>query len=259
MKKRLLCTQLPSKEKPSLLNETEAHHAIVVLRLRDGEPIAALDGQGHQATVILRLIEGPPRLEYSEPHMTASTLARLPLTLEMAVIKGNAMEWCIEKAVELGVEKFFPILTDFTVIQIKEKGPGAFRERWQKIADQALKQCGRLYRMEVQLPIQLESHLQNFQEASITRLWCDETSRSAAPYLPHALNFDRPLHLLIGPEGGWSPKEITLLSTHAHTHRTHLGPLILRAETAALFAVSVIASQFFANLVHPQPINSQSP
>ena len=62
----------------------------------------------------------------------------------MAVLKGPSMEWVIEKSVELGVKLFIPVITDHTVVQFKSKGPEVFKERWQKIADQALKQCNRL-------------------------------------------------------------------------------------------------------------------
>jgi 16S rRNA (uracil1498-N3)-methyltransferase len=144
------------------------------------------------------------------------------------------------------------------VIQIKNKGPEAFRDRWQKIADQALKQCGRLNRMEVSLPISLEDLLsQSSEESSHLRLWCDEAGTSESPYILNVLQENssapadskKPWRLLVGPEGGWSHLERELLLKESQLSsggrisiRVHLGSLILRAETAALFGISLMAS-----------------
>jgi len=261
MKKRLLCPILPQPNRPVILPESEAHHATKVLRLRDGEIIEALDGKGHKMFTTLRVHKGPVRLEYLEPQSTHSMTDEgaliLPTVLEMAVLKGEAMEWVIEKAVELGVQELIPVLTAHTVVQMKNKGPESFRERWQKIADQSLKQCGRLERMEVKTPISLEALISsNFAGL---RLWCDEASKNEAPFLLDYLNSLSSeallnLRVLIGPEGGWSQQERTFLGNAPLSSplissgppsgalsiiRVGLGPHILRAETAALFATSL--------------------
>jgi len=167
------------------------------------------------------------------------------------------MEWIVEKAVELGVQRLIPVVTNHTVVQMKKKGPKAFQERWQKIADQALKQCGRLHRLEVDLPIPLEDVLsQRPPTSKMTRLWCDETSTGESPYLlnwllTHPLPPSGTIHLLIGPEGGWSSQEKSLLTQEVsishpglqvECYRIDLGPQILRAETAAVFGASLLTS-----------------
>jgi 16S rRNA (uracil1498-N3)-methyltransferase len=255
--KRLLCERLPKPNRPTDLSESEAHHAVRVLRLRDGEKVEALDGNGNAATVLLRTRGGPPRIEFDDsaadgPSKTGLTRQKpSPLTLEMAVLKGDAMEWVIEKAVELGVRTLIPVLTDFTVVQVKAKGPETFQARWQKIADQALKQCGRLEKMLVELPLELERLLASPSDGTkIARAWCDEVAprenvAELSQWLasPRAIAAER-IHLLIGPEGGWSPKERELLGSPAgrFTERVSLGELVLRAETAALFGVSLASS-----------------
>ena len=155
MKKRLLCPMLPQPGKMVLLSEGEAHHSTRVLRLVDGDRVEAIDGKGHRIIAILRLRGGPARLEYEAAVDSGNTVSQKdapPIVLEMSVLKGQAMEWVIEKAVELGVSSFIPVLTDHTVVQMKSKTPDLFQQRWQKIADQALKQCGRLEAMKVTLP-----------------------------------------------------------------------------------------------------------
>jgi 16S rRNA (uracil1498-N3)-methyltransferase len=250
MKKRLLCSNLPERNKPTALSESEAHHATKVLRLGDGELIEALDGKGHKMVTTLRVHNGPVRLEYLEPQNSVSTPMELeplllPTVLEMAVLKGEAMEWVIEKAVELGIQEVVPVLTAHTVVQMKNKGPELFRERWQKIADQALKQCGRLNRMEIKTPVTLE-HLISSGLVGL-RLWCDESSKGKSPFLLDYLDSipletRSQLRILIGPEGGWSQNERILLGTSPGASpiiKIGLGPSILRAETAAIFAVSL--------------------
>ncbi|MGK5085554.1 RsmE family RNA methyltransferase [Bdellovibrionota bacterium FG-1] len=249
--KRLLCPQLPKPNRPSPLAETEAVHAIRVLRLKNGDTVEAIDGQGHSAPAILRIHGGLARLElaatdlYTAQVRTSAPDTIVPLTLELAILKGDAMGWAVEKSVELGVSRLIPTITAHTVVQVKMKGPEAFRERWQKIADQALKQCGRLDRLIIDLPTPLEELIA--REPSSTdspRFWCDEAATDATPDLLSAFRASsapiHPVRLLIGPEGGWSEQERELLSAAAQ--RVSLGPLVLRAETAAVFGSSVLVA-----------------
>jgi RsmE family RNA methyltransferase len=106
----------------------------------------------------------------------------------MAVLKSQAMEWVIEKSVELGVEEVIPVLTAHTVVQIKNKGPELFQERWQKIADQALKQCGRLNQMVIHKPVTFDTILATSCRTSTRsfvghRFWTDELARGEEPFL----------------------------------------------------------------------------
>jgi len=253
-KKRLLCLTIPQPDRPTELPESEAEHATRVLRLRDGDHVEALDGHGRSAEVILRVRGGSVRLEYAGEAGTS----KIPIpdfTLEMAILKGDAMEWVVEKSVELGVKTLIPVMTDHTVVQIKQKGPEVFQQRWQKIADQALKQCGRLDRLEIELPIDLEELLVRQASSEKTpRLWCDEADRDETPELldwfiqktipvSTATSSLQGARLLIGPEGGWSQQERELLSRSSpHLIRLSLGPWVLRAETAAISSIGLITA-----------------
>lgn len=243
--KRVLIPSLPSSDKPVILPEEEAHHLVQVLRVRNGERIEALDGKGAKMEVEVELLgKGKAQLRGRSALIRDPRLQALPITLEMAVLKGDAMEWSIEKAVELGVRTFIPVLSAHAVVQVDRKGPGFYQERWQKIADQSLKQCGRLERMVVRAPIQLEMLL---TEKRPLRLWADEATRADSPHIFEALaKVETAVRLegvsiLIGPEGGWSDSERTLLS-RSPCISTSLGPWVYRAETAALFATSLVAA-----------------
>jgi 16S rRNA (uracil1498-N3)-methyltransferase len=184
----------------------------------------------------------------------------VPVVLEIAVLKGDAMEWVIEKATELGIRSVQPILTDHTVIQIKNKGPSFFQERWQKIADQALKQCGRLDRLKVETPVALEDLLLRKPAVDAwIRFWCDEQQRNGGRgtladwILAPGSEFPPDVKIMIGPEGGWSPQERVILKKYCddlpgRVISVGLGPLVLRAETAAIFAMSLTSAFIRAGL-----------
>lgn len=257
MIKRFLSPHLPSPHFPVPLSEAEARHAIQVLRLREGDQVEVIDGKGNLAIATLRLKGDIPRLEFIPPsqYPIDQRLQRsvsFPLTLEISVLKGEAMEWVVEKSVELGVQTLTPVITDRTVVQMKRKKPEEFRDRWQKIADQALKQCGRLDRLEISPPVSFKDlFLQTAHSSPFVRIWCDEKSYKEAPHLLDFLKLNvkqlSPLKILIGPEGGWSESERELLNQtidQTQCFRVELGPLILRAETAALFAISLVTAHY---------------
>lgn len=248
--KRLLCPELPKPGQPVELPESEARHALHVLRLRNGDLVEAMNGQGQSQITEIKIIQGKPFLQFTQqksqlPRMSQDQV--LPIELNMAVLKGEAMEWTVEKAVELGVKVFCPIVTTHSVVQIQKKGPEAFQERWQKIADQALKQCGRLERMIIELPSTMDARVPHQpHDRSHLSLFCNEAARDEATQLLGLLESSQPIKkvtLWIGPEGGWSQNERTLLQKAGHKP-VSLGPLVFRAETAALFSISVCASHF---------------
>jgi 16S rRNA (uracil1498-N3)-methyltransferase len=243
--KRVLVEKLPSPSVPVILPEDEAHHLMQVLRIRNGERIEALDGKGAKMEVEIEFLgKGKAHILARGERLTDPRLNALPVILEMAVLKGDAMEWTVEKAVELGVRTFVPVLSAHAVVQVDRKGPHYYRERWQKIADQALKQCGRLERMEVRAPIELALLV---TEKRALRIWADEAARAESPHVFETLakieaaERVRGVAILIGPEGGWSEVERELLS-RSDCRSTSLGPWVYRAETAALFATSLVAA-----------------
>ncbi len=241
--KRVLSPKLPKPGSEVELPENEAHHITQVMRLRDGDLVEALDGKGAAVLSVLRVRGKSVFLAVSEaaaPTRKAEASEVLPIDLEVAILKGDAMEWVVEKAVELGVRSLTPLVTAHTVVQIDRKGPEVFRDRWQRIANQTLKQCGRLAAMEIKSPVALERHLTD--TASATRMVADERLAHEASILfdrlvSEADQWRSGIRLLIGPEGGWSEKERALLDASGSTF-VSLGPLILRAETACLFSVA---------------------
>ncbi|HTH42800.1 MAG TPA: 16S rRNA (uracil(1498)-N(3))-methyltransferase [Terracidiphilus sp.] len=168
----------------------------------------------------------------------------LPVTLVMAVYKFDRMEWAIEKATELGVAAIAPVIAQRTEKHLAHAA-GKRAERWQRIAHEAAQQSRRSDVPLVHQPTSLTAFVKAAsnktrivlaeQERTTTlRRAVDEAVRSAGDESPV-------LEIAVGPEGGWSSAEEALFDANAWKAAS-LGPRILRAETAAIAALSVVAS-----------------
>jgi 16S rRNA (uracil1498-N3)-methyltransferase len=176
-------------------------------------------------------------------HEELESDAALPLHLLLAVFKFDHMEWAIEKATELGIARITPILARRTEKHLALAAPKR-AERWRRIALEAAKQSRRTDIPEIADPIALKAALE--QEQSPTRILLSETEQATT--LTEALEAShraaaseavrQEAALAIGPEGGWTPEEMTLFTQHQWQPVT-LGPRILRAETAAIAAIAI--------------------
>lgn len=169
-------------------------------------------------------------------HEELEANAALPLHLFLAIFKFDHFEWAIEKATELGVSTITPILARRTEKHLTQAAAKRV-ERWRRIALEASKQSRRTDIPAIADPVSLKLALE--QEPSARRILLSETEQDLT--LTAALQASTgigELALAIGPEGGWTPEEIALFTTHQWQHVT-LGPRILRAETAAIAAIAI--------------------
>jgi 16S rRNA (uracil1498-N3)-methyltransferase len=196
-------------------------------------------------------------------HEELSSDAALPLHLLLAVFKFDHMEWAIEKATELGIAKITPILARRTEKHLAQSAAKR-AERWRRIALEASKQSRRTDIPEIADPTPMKSALES--EKSPTRILLSETEQALTltaalqnsspsktarvpnPSQSHREGWDensssiQTTHALaIGPEGGWTPEEMTLFTQHQWQPVT-LGPRILRAETAAIAAIAIAST-----------------
>ena len=166
----------------------------------------------------------------------------LPLHLLLAVFKFDHMEWAIEKATELGVARITPILARRTEKHLAQAASKRV-ERWRRIALEASKQSRRTTIPEIADPLPLKQALEH--EQSPTRILLSEAEQATT--LGNALATSlagsqaTDTALAIGPEGGWTPEEMTLFTQHQWQPVT-LGPRILRAETAAIAAIAIAST-----------------
>ena len=221
------------------LDGSDARHLRDALRARVGEAVRLFDGNGthYQGKVQSTSKNGVSvlvglRLPAESP--------RTPLLFAQSILKGDKMDFVIQKAAELGVSSFLPFVSSRTIVRIDPKKDKT--TRWQKIAQEASKQCGRATHMIVDPPVTFKTLLEK-TEADVKIIFWEESREPLRrffqrnPPLPPFLKGG--ILVLIGPEGGFSKDEIDLAVRRRFTALS-LGSTILKAETAAIAAMSLI-------------------
>ncbi len=168
----------------------------------------------------------------------------LPVTLVMAVYKFDHMEWAIEKATELGVASIAPVISRRTEKHLAVAAEKR-AERWRRIGHEAAQQSRRSDVPLIHDPVSLATRVRAVSSATRIVLAEQERSttlRNALEEIMDASQVEMPaLEIAIGPEGGWAPEEEALFDANGW-RAVSLGPRILRAETAAISALAVVAS-----------------
>ncbi len=232
-------------EATATLVGVQAEHMARVLRAQKGMEADVVAG-GHVFHAEVAAVSAPGEPSEVRFNLIAELEAdpALPVTLSIAIYKFDPMEWAIEKATELGVAGIAPMIawrTDKYLAQAAEKRV----ERWRRIAHEAAKQSRRSDVPIVYDPVLLPARVQAATEATRIVLAEQErttTLRSAVEEAQTAAGNKMPvLELAIGPEGGWAPAEEALFDANGW-RAVSLGPRILRAETAAISALAVVAS-----------------
>jgi len=232
---------LPRTGDMVLLDRDESHHLFTVLRGGRDSGFELVDGRGHRMTCRAAERDGNrARLEILTVETDDEEFREPRLVIACAVVKGRRFEWALEKAVELGAHEFLPLETDHGVIDPRQ----GKQERWRSLMTAALKQSGRSW-----LPVLAEP----MSVSEVLALRPDDPVLfGATPYdaagtaltrtgLLNETHGNPPttLTMLIGPEGGWSPAELSLLSG-SRARPVSLGPHVLRTETAALTGLAFL-------------------
>lgn len=220
------------------LSDAEAHHAVHVLRLREGAEVGVFDGRGHEW--IARVVTAGKRTGVTVELAGAVAPAAEPpvlVTLAVGLLKGDQMDAVVRDATMLGVAAIVPMSTEHVVVPAHVRGAGAV-ERWQRVAVASAKQCGRAVVPTVE-PIESVTSVLERTDAG-ARLMCVEPRHARA----RAIAIDsvaRPARalVLVGPEGGWSAAEIGIAEGTGAT-LVHLGPRTLRAEVAPTVLLSAL-------------------
>ncbi len=228
----------------------EAAHCAQVLRKQIGDQIIVCDGAGNEAVAEITAISGKRvELKIIERRFTPAPV--ISISLIQAIPKGANMEWIIEKAVELGVNAIYPVLTERTIVKLDAKDSAKKQEKWQRVALEACKQCGQNWLPKVHAPAAFLATLDSLPETNlkiIAALQPDAQSLKTI-LLRHLTSDLRPLTsaaIAIGPEGDFSPAEYAAARERSFAPAS-FGPLVLRVETAALFALSVLVHELRGN------------
>ena len=226
-----------------VLDEGESHHVLDVLRFGVGDHVTVFDGEGSEARGDIAAVEGGKVILRVGPKLRSQPLA-CAITLAQAIPKGKNMDFIVQKATELGAARIAPLFSDRTIVQLDVKDAEKKRDKWREIAIEACKQCGQNRLPEIAVPRSPRVFFEK-QEPSELMLIASlqpDARRIKSVLADHAN--PRSVCVLVGPEGDFTPAELALAKSMGCRPVT-LGPIILRAETAALYCLSVLAHELF--------------
>ena len=233
MHRLLVSSETLTASAPAIPADAARH--LRVLRPKPGEEIELFDGRG----VFRVYVWNGEALTAAQPAETAVRDANNSLTLFACVTKGSRWDWTIEKATELGVARIVPVISARTIVRIPKEERAAKRLRWQRIAEDAARQSDAKFLPEILEAVDFNDALPMVRE---TRCFVGALVTPPACPLVEAVGVSPSgaLAVFVGPEGDFSPEELGALLEIATP--TSFGPTVLRAETAAIFAVSVVSA-----------------
>lgn len=221
----------------------DARHIALVLRMKPGQAVEFFDGSGAVFSAVLQGMDANVVTAAVTGMRRGTTDPYPPVYLAQALLKGKKMDFLVQKATELGVHTFLPLLTR----HCENHGNRAHQtERWQRIMIEACKQCRRLTPMQIAPITPLDQA--NFTAGIRLAAWEGEQATALAPAL--ITGTKEPICLFLGPEGGLHPEDLTALYRASFTTFS-LGSRILRGETATLAALAIV--QYLAGALQPLP------
>ncbi|UCH12642.1 MAG: 16S rRNA (uracil(1498)-N(3))-methyltransferase [Candidatus Omnitrophota bacterium] len=220
----------------------EAHHIRDVIRLKPDDSFIGFDKDGFQYICRIKNIN-KDKVKAVIERKQKSSLKMQDVTLACAIPKLSRMDYIVQKATELGVKNLIPMQTDRTEVKLNEQRAKSKISHWKRIAIESSKQCGRDQILKV-------SEIKKFGEV------IKNSNRYKTKLIPCIFDKTRPIKgvlsklqsdavlILIGPEGDFTSSEIEL-AINAGFIPVSLGPLVLRVDTAAIFALSLVMSEIF--------------
>ncbi len=219
------------------LTDNLAHRLLRVLRMKVGDQVLLCDPRGSEwvaeivgreaNAVKLRLIE-----RYFSQHEPS-----IYVTLFQGVPKGEKMDFIVQKATELGVQRIVPMFTRRTVVQLSPERAKSKRERWQRVAISATEQSGGKIAPEITLPLNFRQALEEASHSDLWLLFYEGAEKPLRGIIQSHKNVST-VAIMVGPEGGFEPDEV-MLAQQKGAQVVSLGRRILRTETAAIVATAL--------------------
>ena len=219
-----------------VLPEATAHHAVRVLRLREGELVLLFDGRGGEYEARLSMPGRGQVVAGIAARRDVERESPLAVTLVQAVSSGEKMDFTIQKATELGAAAIQPVLTMKSVVRLSAEREAKKLAHWKRVAIAACEQCGRNRVPVVREALSVEAYSRAPGEASL-RLLLSPEGKAGLSEIKQQIGHT--VTIAAGPEAGFSGEEERLLQ-RAGFVPVRLGPRILRTETAALAALAAL-------------------
>jgi 16S rRNA (uracil1498-N3)-methyltransferase len=231
---RVYVSSIPADSSFLDITGEQARYVSAVLRLRQGDGVHLFDSSGkHFSALITKAGRGRVEMELKELIETPEEPS-LNITLLQGTLKGQKMDIVLQKATELGVGAIVPLITERAIVR------GTRRlERWQKIALEASRQCGRTRPPEVSSPRGVEDYFSSESRLKGVIFWEEQSQGLKSLKDMSFPRSTKEIIVAIGPEGGFTEHEVGLAQKSGLVPTT-LGPRILRAETAAITALALV-------------------
>ena len=232
------------------LSEKESRHAVSVLRLGAGDVVELLDGAGNSFRGVVTGVKDK-RLSVSLDRSPQKEIpSSVSISLAPCVIKPDPMELLIQKVCELGVDAIHPIISERTVVRVSSERWESKTARWNKIAVESCKQCGRKMFPSVEPPTRFSEALKIFK--NYDRVLIPTLAIPGASISDSVNEVSRgKILILIGPEGDFSEKEVKMAIAGGAKPVT-LGALIMRSETAAIYVLACL-NFFYREIARSNP------
>lgn len=211
-----------------VLDKDQVHYLRNVLRMAIGDPINLFNSAGEWQASISVLDKKSGSCQLQSQCRQPETLNQLAIVA--APLKKDSWDFAVHKAVELGATDFYPVFTEYTDIKRVNV------ERMQATARDAMQQCERLTPMTIHAEQKLDRFLSDIKIGTL--FICAEKGQAQSAMGAFAQDHEYP-YILIGPEGGFSDREFDLLHKKEMVQSIHLGPRILKAETALVSALTL--------------------
>ncbi len=227
------------------LDKENSHHLVQVLRLTSQDPVIIFNSEGGEYRG--ELISAEKKQARIAIHEFYDISRESPVKIELVqgIARNERMDIIVQKAVELGASALTPVWSDFSNVKIDAKLAEKRLAHWQKIIIGATEQSGRCQLMQLNAPLKLSAWLAQKNEFDL-RLICHPEETAGSDYSrgdPRGRPCPKTICLLIGPEGGLSDAEVAAARAQ-HFENLSLGPRILRAETAAIAALSLVQKNY---------------
>ena len=218
------------------LSDNAATHATRVLRLSVGDALTLFCGDGFDYACELINVKKSEALAQVKASTKVESESNLSIALLQGISAGDRMEYTLQKAIELGVNRIVPIKTERSVVKLSPERAEKRLEHWQNIVVSACEQSGRAMIPRVEVPITLVLWLASNAASSAMRITLDPFADKKLADLTKPIG---EIQLLVGAEGGLNANEIALVAQHGFIG-VQLGQRILRTETAPLAAIAAI-------------------
>ncbi|HEV2268154.1 MAG TPA: 16S rRNA (uracil(1498)-N(3))-methyltransferase [Steroidobacteraceae bacterium] len=216
-----------------------ANHITRVLRLKPGDPLIVFDGRGGEYAASIEAFRKDAVIVAVGDHSATTRESPFTLTLAQGVSRGERMDWVVQKATELGVTRIVPVMTERTVVKLDVKQSERKVAHWRGIAVAACEQSGRDRIPDIASPLALHDFFHGADPQATRLLLSPSGTQQVNDLQPK----EGGIVVLIGPEGGLAESE-QRAAVAAGFVAVRLGPRVLRTETAAVAALTLLQHQF---------------